>query len=180
MREKSDNISEEKSLEENISTIRLVAFDFDGVFTNNMVYVFENGTEAVQCFRGDGIGLRKLEQLKIIPIIISTETNSVVLARSNKLKIRCIQGCEDKHKALQSIVEEMRITFTQVAFVGNDINDLSCLTSVGLPIVVRDAHPDVTPYARYQTKTRGGYGAVREICDLFERVLSSKQRKQSI
>jgi YrbI family 3-deoxy-D-manno-octulosonate 8-phosphate phosphatase len=64
------------------------------------------------------------------------------------------------------------ISLAQVAFVGNDINDLPCLTSVGLPIVVRDAHPDVVPHARYQTNTPGGRGAVREVCDLFESVLT--------
>ncbi len=64
----------ESSLHEHIRTIRLVAFDFDGVFTDNMVYVFEDGSEAVRCFRGDGIGLRKLERAGIETVIISTET----------------------------------------------------------------------------------------------------------
>jgi len=53
--------------------------------------------------------------------------------------------------------------------VGNDVNDLSCLRAVGLPIVVADAHPDVVSYALYQTKAKGGRGAVREVCDLIER-----------
>ena len=166
---------ERKTLE----AIRLVAFDFDGVFTNNMVYVLENGPEAVRCFRGDGIGLRKLERMGIETIIISTETNPVVSARSRKLGIRCVQGCEDKRAALETIIQEMGLSLTQVAFVGNDINDLPCLTCVGLPIVVQDAHPDVIPHARYQTRARGGHGAVREICDLFERVLASKQEQPS-
>jgi YrbI family 3-deoxy-D-manno-octulosonate 8-phosphate phosphatase len=163
------------SLEERIRAIRLVAFDFDGVFTDNMVYVFQDGSEAVRCFRGDGIGLRKLEQAGIVPIIVSTETNPVVSARGRKLGIRCAQGCDDKRAPLEAVVHEMGLCLTQVAFVGNDINDLPCLTCVGLPIVVQDAHPDVIPYARYQTKARGGHGAVREVCDLFERVLASKQ-----
>ncbi len=94
--------------------------------------------------------------------------------RSRKLGVRCIQGCEDKKGALETIVKEMGLSMAQVAFLGNDINDLSCLTSVGLPMVVQDAHPDVLPHARYQTIRQGGHGAVREICDLFERLLSSK------
>ena len=65
-----------------------------------------------------------------------------------------------------------------MAFVGDDINDLPCLTSVGLPIVVADAHPDVVPYARYQRRAEGGRGAVREICDLFEQILGSTRFKQ--
>ncbi len=162
------------ALEERIRAIRLVAFDFDGVFTDNTVYVLRYGSEMVRCFRGDGLGLRKLEQAGIETVIISTETDPVVSARSRKLGIRCIQGCEDKKGALETIVKEMGISMAQVAFLGNDINDLSCLTSVGLPMVVQDSHPDVIPHARYQTKRQGGHGAVREICDLFERLLSSK------
>jgi len=162
------------ALEERIRAIRLVAFDFDGVFTDNTVYVLRDGSEMVRCFRGDGLGLRKLEQAGIETVIISTETDPVVSARSRKLGIRCIQGCEDKKGALETIVKEMGISMAQVAFLGNDINDLSCLTSVGLPMVVQDAHPDVLIHARYQTIRQGGHGAVREICDLFERLLSSK------
>jgi len=160
------------SLEELIRAIRLIVFDFDGVFTDNMVYVFEDGSEAVRCFRGDGFGLRKLEQLGIEAIVISTETNPVVAARSRKLGVRCVQGCEDKAAALEAILHEKGLSLTQVAFVGNDINDLPCLTRVALPIVVQDAHPDVILHARYRTRAKGGHGAVREICDLFERVLT--------
>ena len=67
---------------------------------------------------------------------------------------------------------EAGLSLAQSAFVGNDENDAGCLRQVALPIVVRDAHPSVTPLARYQTEARGGYGAVREVCDLFERVLN--------
>ncbi len=162
------------ALEKRIRAIRLVAFDFDGVFTDNTVYVLRDGSEMVRCFRGDGLGLRKLEQAGIETVIISTETDPVVSARSRKLGIRCIQGCEDKKAALETIVKEMGISMVQVAFLGNDINDLSCLTSVGLPMVVQDSHPDVLPYAQYQTIRQGGHGAVREICDLFERLLLPK------
>lgn len=156
---------------EAIRHIRLVAFDFDGVFTDNTVWVGEDGHEWVRCWRGDGIGLRKLERAGIETVIISTETNPVVSARSRKLQIRCIQSCDDKRAALEKLIEEMGLVMEQVTFVGNDINDLPCLSCVGLPIVVQDAHADVLPYARYRTHTPGGYGAVREVCDLFESVL---------
>jgi YrbI family 3-deoxy-D-manno-octulosonate 8-phosphate phosphatase len=167
-------ISDDSSLVECIRAIRLVVFDFDGVFTNNMVYVFEDGSEAVRCFRGDGIGLRKLERLGIETLILSTEINSIVSARSHKLGVRCVQGCEDKLAELKSITQDRNLSLAQVAFVGNDVNDLPCLRCVGLPIIVQDAHPDLIPYARYQTKAKGGYGAVREICDLFERTFASR------
>ena len=159
-------------LQQAICKIRLVAFDFDGVFTDNMVYVFEDGSEAVRCSRGDGIGLQKLKKLAIETVIISTEANPVVSARASKLKIRCVQDCADKRKALENIAEETGISLNEVAFVGNDINDLECLSKVGLPIVVSDAHQDVISIARYRTRNPGGYGAVREVCDLFEQVLA--------
>jgi len=171
----SSKLPDDAPLEQCIRTVRLVAFDFDGVFTDNMVYVSQHGAETVRCFRGDGIGLRKLDRVGIATVIISTETNPIVSARSRKLGIRCVQGCDDKRTALEGIVQELGLTLAQAAFVGNDVNDLPCLTCVGLPIVVQDAHPDVIPYARYRTRARGGDGAVREVCDLFERVLASKQ-----
>jgi 3-deoxy-D-manno-octulosonate 8-phosphate phosphatase (KDO 8-P phosphatase) len=157
-------------LKDLLAKIRLVAFDFDGVFTDNMVYVLEDGTEAVRCFRSDGLGLHKLKKLGIDTVIISTEANPVVSARARKLKIHCIQDCQDKRAALEDIAHEKNITLAEVAFVGNDINDLSCLECVALPIVVQDAYQDVVPIALYQTKRPGGHGAVREICDLFERI----------
>ena len=159
-------------LKERIRSVRLIAFDFDGVFTDNKVYVLQDGSEAVCCFRGDGIGLEKLKRLGIQTVIISTEVNPVVGSRSSKLGIRCVQGCNDKRTALDNVVRELGLSFDQVAFVGNDVNDLTCLLAVGLPMVVRDAHPDVVGVALYQTELAGGQGAVREICDLFERTLS--------
>jgi YrbI family 3-deoxy-D-manno-octulosonate 8-phosphate phosphatase len=162
------------NINEIIGRIRLVAFDFDGVFTDNMVYVFEDGSEAVRCFRSDGIGLHKLKKLGIETVIISTEANPVVSARAHKLKIRCIQNCQNKRAVLEEIAQENNITLREVAFVGNDVNDLPCLEGVALPIVVQDAYQDVVPTALFQTKRPGGHGAVREVCDLFERVLERK------
>ncbi len=167
----ADANSVRRSLVDIVRKIKLVAFDFDGVLTDNAVYVSEDGSETVRCFRGDGIGLRKLEKHGIAAIIISTETNPVVSARSRKLKIPCVQGCEDKVAALESICKERGIMLDETAFVGNDVNDLECLKRVGLPIVVNDAHPDVLPHARYRTRLGGGRGAVREICDLVEQLL---------
>jgi YrbI family 3-deoxy-D-manno-octulosonate 8-phosphate phosphatase len=160
-------------LQEFIRRIRLVAFDFDGVFTDNMVYVLQDGSEAVRCNRSDGIGLQKLKKLGIEMVIISTESNPVVSARAKKLKIRCFQNCENKRKTLENLAREFGISLDEVAFIGNDVNDKPCLDQVGLPIVVNDAHPDVVALARFQTQNLGGYGAVREVCDIFEKVLAT-------
>jgi len=161
-------------LAEDVRRVRLVAFDFDGVFTDNMVYVMEDGREAVRCNRSDGIGLAQLRGLGLTTIIISTEVNPVVQARARKLNIRCINGCDDKKGALLGVLEEQALTFSDAAFMGNDVNDLPCLTEVLLPIVVADAHPDVRSVARFTTDRPGGAGAVREVCDLFARVLSTE------
>ena len=166
-----EGITLKPEVAERVRRVRLVGFDFDGVFTDNSVYVFEDGREAVQCSRADGIGLAKLARFGVGAVIISTEVNPVVSARAKKLGVLCVQGCDDKPSALENILEERNLTFDQAAFVGNDVNDRACLEKVHLPIVVQDAHPDVASVAAYRTRVPGGYGAVREVCDIFEQVL---------
>ncbi len=151
--------------------LRLVAFDFDGVFTDDMVYILENGEEAVRCFRGDGIGLQKLARLGIETVIISTEMNPVVSARARKLNLPCLQGVVDKRAALEKYSQDLGIALSAVAFVGNDVNDLAVLRGVGFPIAVKNAHPELIRLAMYQTKCSGGRGAVREVCELIEKTL---------
>lgn len=162
-----------------IARVRLVVFDFDGVFTDNAVWVSEEGIELVRCWRGDGLGLRELERLGLDLVILSTEENPVVTARSRKLRIACVQGCHDKLAVLRTEVEARGLTLDQVAFVGNDINDLGCLRAVGLPIIVQDAHPDVWGAARLRTRTPGGHGAVREVCDLFREIIESADARNA-
>ena len=91
----------------------------------------------------------------------------MVSARCRKLGIACVQGVTDKGAELARIVTRAGCRMDEVAFVGNDVNDLPCLRMVGLPIVVADAHPDTLGAARLQTRASGGRGAVREICDLI-------------
>jgi 3-deoxy-D-manno-octulosonate 8-phosphate phosphatase (KDO 8-P phosphatase) len=158
-------------VENSILKIRLIAFDFDGVFTDNMVFTFEDGREAVRCCRSDGLGLQTLKFHGIDMVVISTEENTVVTARCKKLNISCIQGCKDKLSVLQEVIRKKGISPDETAYVGNDVNDLPCLKYVGLPIIVHDAHPDLARFCRYRTNTAGGNGAVREICDLFDKVI---------
>jgi len=156
-----------RELIQNFGRVKLLVFDFDGVFTDNRVYVSQDGSESVLCWRSDGLGLSKVKQFGIPVWVISTERNPVVSARCNKLQIDCIPGCEDKLAALKDIARQHGCLLKETAFVGNDINDQSCLEAVGLPIVVADAHPDVVNCALYTTLNPGGRGAVREICDLI-------------
>jgi 3-deoxy-D-manno-octulosonate 8-phosphate phosphatase (KDO 8-P phosphatase) len=151
--------------ESRFRAVKLVVFDFDGVFTDNTVYVSQDGVESVRCWRSDGLGLAKLKQAGIPTAIVSTETNPVVTARAKKLAIRCIQGCDDKLGAVRALAGEHGLMLADVAFVGNDINDLACLQAVGFPIVVQDAHADVVAAGVYRTTAPGGRGAVREVCD---------------
>ena len=156
----------DKDIEEAIRKLKLIVFDFDGVFTDNCVYVSQDGVESVSCWRSDGLGLSKLKSIGMPLWVISTEKNPVVGARCKKLQIEYIQGCDDKLSALSGLVERYGLTMDNVAFVGNDINDADCLKAVGLPVIVADAHADVVGYERYQTEALGGRGAVREVCDL--------------
>ncbi len=147
--------------------VRLIFFDFDGVFTDNRVLVFQDGTEAVFCTRADGLGLEAIKRLGILCIVLSTEKNPVVTVRCQKLGIPCVQGCDDKVRTLREEATKLSIDLQNVAYLGNDVNDLECLKIVGFPACVADAHPDVLALSRYVTEAPGGYGAVREFCDLI-------------
>ncbi len=149
-----------------LSSVRLIAFDFDGVFTDNTVYVTQDGVESVRCWRSDGLGLSRLRSVGVQALILSTESNPVVSARAQKLKLACKQGIEDKAAAVLATCSELEIPPEQTMFVGNDINDIPAFKSVGLPVAVADAYPDIYPYVLYRTQKPGGMGAVREVCDL--------------
>jgi len=166
----TSTIFDTAEIREQVRGLKLLAFDFDGVFTDNSVYVDQDGRETVRCSRAEGFGLRKLEQVGIEPVVVSTEANPVVTARCNKLGIFCRQNCDNKLEVFEGLLQERGIDFEQAGFVGNDINDLACLERAGLPIIVRDALPEVFSVALYQTVLPGGYGAVREICDLIARI----------
>lgn len=151
---------------QSLKALRLVIFDFDGVFTDNTVLVSQEGIETVRCWRSDGLGISRLRSIGVETLIISTEANPIVTVRANKLKIACKQAVEDKAHAVLQACKELGVSTTETAFVGNDINDIPALKSIGLPIAVVDAYPEVLAHVAYQTTKQGGYGAVREICDL--------------
>jgi YrbI family 3-deoxy-D-manno-octulosonate 8-phosphate phosphatase len=155
---------------------RLLALDFDGVFTDNRVHVDEHGRESVTCHRGDGHGLSLLaEQLPII--VLSTERNPVVAARCEKLGLPYEQGLGDrKVEALRRYCRDRDIDLQDVMFVGNDVNDLECLRAVGSAVVVADASSEAKAVAHAVTSWAGGDGALREIADAL---LSQLRREGS-
>ncbi len=157
-----------------LRAVRFVVFDFDGVFTDNRVLVGEDGRESVLCTRGDGHGVELLRRAGIGSMILSTEPNPVVAARAAKLKMDCVHGSRDKGASLDEILRARGLAASEVAYVGNDINDQGCLERVGVPICVADAHPSVRPLAKIVTRRRGGEGAVREVCDAIVRARSGR------
>jgi len=115
--------------------IELLVLDFDGVLTNNLVHVLDDGREAVTCSRSDGMGLERLRARGIKVVVLSKETNPVVSSRCKKLNLTCYQGVEDKAAVFETIVSEQGATLDRTVYVGNDVNDLECmrLARCGLP-----------------------------------------------
>lgn len=143
----------------------LVVFDFDGVMTDNRVVVLQDGTEGVLCNRADGLGLQMLREAGLPLLVLSRETNRVVQARCAKLGIPCLQGVADKWEALRRYIVQHGWAAADVVFVGNDINDLECLANVGFGVAVADADAQTRAAAKLILRGRGGYGAVRELCE---------------
>jgi 3-deoxy-D-manno-octulosonate 8-phosphate phosphatase (KDO 8-P phosphatase) len=158
-----------------LSSVLLVAFDFDGVFTDNTVVLSQDGVESVSCWRSDGIGLERLQSVGVCALIISTETNPVVSMRAKKLGLPCKQGVKDKAAEILAACSDLCINPHLAMFVGNDINDIPAFKSVGIPVGVADSYPEIYPYICYRTQKPGGLGAVREICDLIFHAKNYKQ-----
>lgn len=145
----------------------LIVLDFDGVFTDNRVLVMQDGTEGVLCSRGDGLGLEMLRKSGLPIVVLSKEQNPVVAARCRKLKLECVQGIDDKLPELKRLAAQRGVAQDRVVYVGNDTNDLECLSWAGVPVVVADAHPRAIAAARLVLSTPGGKGAIRELCGMI-------------
>lgn len=149
------------------ASIRLLVLDFDGVMTDNRVLVDQDGREAVWCSRGDGMGIGLLRGAGVEVMVVSKETNKVVSARCKKLHIEAVQGIDDKLTVLRHIAKDRGLKPKDIAYTGNDVNDLECMQWVGLPIAVADSEAAILPHAAWVTRRNGGYGAVRDVCDLL-------------
>jgi len=147
-------------------TIQAVVFDFDGVMTDNTVYVSEKGLESVRCNRGDGWGIARMRDAGIRMAVMSTEENPVVRTRCEKLKIECFHQLGDsKIKCFMNWCQEHELDIKHVLYVGNDENDIECLATAGTGVVPSDAHKSAKQVANMVLATNGGQGAVRELCD---------------
>lgn len=149
-------------------TVSAVVTDFDGVHTDDTAIIDADGGERVRVSREDGMGVALLRKAGIPMLILSTEVNPVVRARADKLRVPVLHGIDDKESALRGWAEDNGIPLADIAYLGNDVNDLPAMRIVGWPVAVADAHPAVIEEARVVLRRRGGDGAVRE---LIERVL---------
>ena len=147
------------------SQIDLLVFDFDGVMTDDRVWVDQEGRESVAASRRDGLGIAMLHTAGIPMVVLSTETNPIVAARCRKLDLAVVQGVGDKAAALRSLMDDRKLDPQRVVYLGNDVNDLPCFSMVGCAVTVADAHPDVLSRADLVLSHKGGKGAVRELCD---------------
>ncbi|GAA2894654.1 acylneuraminate cytidylyltransferase [Microbacterium esteraromaticum] len=145
--------------------------DFDGVHTDDTATVDTDGRESVRVSREDGMGVSLLRRAGIPMLILSTELNPVVARRAEKLQLPVLHGIDNKAAALTRWASENDVALADIAYVGNDVNDLGAFGVVGWPIAVADAHPAVKAAARIVLTRRGGEGAVREV---IERMLASR------
>ena len=152
-----------------IDDIDLFVFDFDGVLTDNIVHIDNNGNEMVSCSRADGLAFDVLRKLDKPCQILSTENNTVVSARANKLGISVLQGVKNKEKALRNLVKRKSYKLSNILYVGNDLNDYNSMRISGFSVCPADSHPEIKKISNFILKTNGGKGIVRE---LLEDVLS--------
>ncbi len=147
--------------------VKLVIYDFDGVMTDNRVFVNQDGGESVAANRSDGLGIGMIRKLGVEQCILSTETNPVVSARAKKLGIEAMQSVSDKGAAIIELAASKGVSLTDVLYVGNDVNDSDAMGLAGFKVAPADAHPAILALADYVTEAPGGFGVIRELADVL-------------
>lgn len=156
------------NLEERASRIKLLLMDCDGVLTDGRIWLFENGEEQKGFHTRDGLGLELWHRAGLKSGIISGRSSSAVDRRAQALRMSFIvQGCEDKRKAFAEILDQAGVSGEEVAFIGDDLNDIPLLLQSGLAVAVADAALETREHAHYVTQLNGGQGAVREVIELI-------------
>ena len=158
-----------------LDAIRLVAFDIDGVFTDGRFYLSDDGTETKAFHTQDGYGVRRLLDAGVEVAVISGRQSLAVERRMAELSVRhVVLGCKDKVAAFDALIAGLGIDAADCAFVGDDMPDLALLEHVGLSIAVANAVQTVQERCDYVTRKPGGFGAVREVCDLVAAARSDR------
>ncbi len=148
-----------------LENLDAIIFDFDGVLTDNRVYIDQNGAELVSCSRSDGLAFDVLRALGKPTYILSAEKNPVVSKRAQKLKIPVIQGIKDKAKALSNLVGKKGYRIDKILYVGNDLNDYKAMVMCGYSVCPADSHVRIKGVATVTLKTVGGAGVARELLE---------------
>jgi len=148
--------------------VRAVVLDFDGVLTDNHLFLSEDGAESVRLNRSDGLAVGKLRRMGIDVVVLSGERNLVVAHRCAKLGIECLSGIDDKLPVLTDWAKHQGIGLEQIVYVGNDANDVECLRAVGTGLAVADARQVALRAADGSLRTAGGDGVVCEVVELIE------------
>ena len=152
----------------NCNQVKLLALDVDGILTDGGLYYTESGEVCKKFNVKDGKGIKLLMQSGVEVAIISANDSAATLHRARKLGIvNCFTAVENKLEVLKTLCHQLNISLSQVAYMGDDLNDLPVLKAVGLPLTVADAIPENQTVAVYVTKLSGGQGAVREVCNLL-------------
>jgi len=148
-----------------IDKIDACIFDFDGVLTNNSVYIDENGKESVQCSRSDGLAFDVLRKIEKAAYILSTEKNAVVSFRAKKMQVPVIQGVSNKVLALSNLVKDESYEWSKLLYIGNDLNDYQAMQLCGFSVCPSDSHEKIKQIATFILKTKGGQGVARELTE---------------
>jgi len=155
-------------VQQKAARIKLLLMDCDGVLTDGRIWLFENGEEQKGFHTRDGLGIELWHRAGLKSGIISGRKSSAVEARARGLGMSFVrQGCEDKQGAFADTLALAEVTNEEVAFIGNDLNDIPLMRQSGLGIAVADAALETRERAHYVTKTVGGQGAVREVIELI-------------
>ena len=155
-----------KDLYKKLKLIKLVVFDFDGVFTDGGIYLEKNSKGLRRFDVKDGLGIKLLQKNDFVTAIISGSNSEIIDDRSKALGIKIVRkGISCKLKALKEIQDNLNIKVDETIFLGDDINDLTVLPNVSLFIVPFDAHIGCKRKASYIAKSLGGKGFIREVVD---------------
>lgn len=154
------------NLSQQLIKIKLFATDCDGVLTDSGMYYSSEGDWLKKFNTKDGMGFSKLREKGIITAILTGENSKIVEQRARKLEIdELFLGCTDKVKAMEEILKKYNLEFDEVAYIGDDINDMALLKKVGISFAVNDAMDSVKEVVDIVTSKKGGDGAVREAID---------------
>lgn len=158
-----------KSKLRNSKVPKIIVTDFDGCLTDDRVWLNQDGEEFVAANRKDGLAVKRLKNLGIEIVIASTETNKVVLARGNKMGVEVLQGLDDKAEAIELYLKQRNLTWNDVWYIGNEVNDLGAIERACLSICPADAVKKVRKSVEVVLKSNGGRGILSEIATELEK-----------